>query len=164
MFLTPADLEAFVTIDEAKAEAMIEDAVAMATLAAPCLSTPEFQSDDAKVAAVKAILRGAVLRWNDAGSGALVQHSQTAGPFTNSESYDNRQSRKGMFWPSEIAQLRDLCSTSDDGAAFVVDTAPTGQHGNHSPYCAVVFGASYCSCGAYLTSGEYPLYEGGLYW
>lgn len=32
----------------------------------------------------------------------------------------------------------------------------------HMPWCAVVFGALYCSCGADLTDYEYPLYEGGV--
>lgn len=125
MFITPSDLAAFATIDPAKAEAMIEDAEAMAVLAAPCLSDPEFQGDTAKVAAVKAILRGAILRWDDAGSGALSQHSQTAGPWTESESYDTRTPRRAMFWPTEIAQLRDLCGNSgSSGRAFEVDTIP----------------------------------------
>lgn len=120
MFITPDDLAAFATIDPAKAAAMIEDAEAMAVLAAPCLSTPEFQDDAVKVAAVKAVLRGAVLRWNDAGSGMVQQ--QGAGPFQ--QTIDTKQERRGMFWPSEIAQLRDLCSTGKAGGAFEVDTMP----------------------------------------
>ena len=106
MFLTPEDLAAFATIDSAKAEQMIEDAEAMALLAAPCLSETDFLSSEQRIAAVRAILRGAILRWNDAGSGAVTQ--QTAGPF--SQSLDTRTERRPMFWPSEIAQLRDLCS------------------------------------------------------
>ena len=166
MFITPDDLAPFADIDPAKAGAMIEDAEAMAVMAAPCLSDTEFLNDERLVAAVKAILRGALLRWDEAGSGALSQKSQTAGPFTNSESYDNRQSRKGMFWPSEIAQLRDLCTEFNGdtaSGAFSVDTAP-GSRGGHSLICALAFGAAYCSCGADLTDGEGPLYEGGVFW
>jgi hypothetical protein len=37
MFITPADLEPFATIPEAKATQMIEDAEAMAVLTAPCI-------------------------------------------------------------------------------------------------------------------------------
>ena len=118
MFITPADLEPFATIDPAKAAAMIEDAEAMAVLAAPCLSTLD---DPAKVAAVKAILRGAIVRWHEAGSGAVTQ--QSSGPF--SQSVDTTKTRRGMFWPSEIVQLRDLCGSSGgSGRAFEVDTMP----------------------------------------
>ena len=123
MFLAPDDLTAFADIDPAKAALMIEDAEAMAALAAPCLSSSEFQLDEARVAAVRAILRGALIRWHDAGSGAVTQ--QSAGPF--SQSLDTRQQRRGMFWPSEIAQLRDICagfSGEDSGKAFEIDTTP----------------------------------------
>lgn len=106
-FLDASDLSAFATIDAAKAEAMIEDAEAMAVLAAPCISAGTF----AYQAAVKAILRGAVLRWNDSGSGAL--QAQTAGPF--GQTLDTRQERRGMFWPSEIVALQSLCGDSQGG-------------------------------------------------
>lgn len=119
MFLVPADLTAFATIDETKALAMIEDSEAMALLAAPCLSDPDFLADAALVSVVKAVLRGAILRWNDAGSGAVTQ--QGAGPFQ--QTVDTRTVRRGMFWPSEIAQLRDLCAAfsgeGSDGAFMV---------------------------------------------
>lgn len=121
--LDPADLAPFATIDEAKALAMIEDAEAMAVLAAPCITDLEFQADAVMLAGVKAVLRGAILRWNDAGSGAVTQ--QGAGPFQ--QTIDTRTARKGMFWPSEIAELRDLCarfSGSGDSAAFMVDMTP----------------------------------------
>lgn len=163
-FISPDDLEPFAQIDLDKAVAMVDDAEAMAMLAAPCLSDPEFQGDTTRVAAVKAILRGAVLRWNDAGSGALTQHSKTAGPFTNSESYDTRRDRRVMFWPTEIAQLRDLCAAfngAGKSAAFTIDTAPRSSCDGHKDVCDLNFGWPYCSCGAYLTNNEYPLYEGG---
>lgn len=106
-FLDASDLSAFATIDTAKVEAMIEDAEAMAVLAAPCISAANF----AHMAAVRAILRGAVLRWNDSGSGAL--QAQTAGPF--GQTLDTRQERRGMFWPSEIVALQSLCVDSQGG-------------------------------------------------
>lgn len=106
-FLDASDLSAFATIDTAKVEAMIEDAEAMAVLAAPCISAANF----AHTAAVRAILRGAVLRWNDSGSGAL--QAQTAGPF--GQTLDTRQERRGMFWPSEIVALQSLCVDSQGG-------------------------------------------------
>lgn len=106
-FLDVSDLSPFAEIEPAKAEAMIEDAEAMALLAAPCIAADGF----AFGAAVKAILRGAVLRWNDSGSGAL--QSQQAGPF--GQTLDTRQERRGMFWPSEIVALQSLCADSQGG-------------------------------------------------
>ena len=111
-FLEIEDLAPFAIIDRAKAQAMIEDAEAMALLAAPCITAEAFTNQ----AAVKAILRGAVMRWAEAGSGAL--QAQTAGPF--GQTLDTRQERRGMFWPSEIVQLQGLCAT---GAVYSVSLA-----------------------------------------
>lgn len=121
MFLTFEDLTPFAVIDEAKAWAMIEDAEAMAVLAAPCITAEGF----AQTTAVRAILRGAVIRWNEAGSGAL--QAQTAGPF--GQTLDTRQERRGMFWPSEIVQLQSLCADAQGGVYTVSlagDTAAAG--------------------------------------
>lgn len=123
-YLTPADLAAFADIDEAKALAMIEDAEASAALAAPCITDPLFLDDDALTAGVRSILRGAILRWEESGTGALAQVG--AGSFQ--QSIDTRQPRRGMFWPSELSQLRELCSrfnNAGDRKAFAIDTAPT---------------------------------------
>ena len=106
-FLNVDDLAPFASIETSKAEAMIEDAEAMALLAAPCIAAEGF----AYGSAVKAILRGAVLRWNDSGSGAL--QAQQAGPF--GQTLDTRQERRGMFWPSEIVSLQSLCADSQGG-------------------------------------------------
>ena len=111
-FLYITDLEPFATIDPAKAQAMIDDAEAMAVLAAPCITAPGFLYSGA----VRAVLRGAVLRWNEAGTGAL--QSQTAGPF--GQTLDTRQERRGMFWPSEIAQLQSFCA---GGTSYTVSLA-----------------------------------------
>jgi hypothetical protein len=146
--LTPEDLAPFATIEPAKAQAMIDDAMALAARIAPCILDDGFTDPGA----ARAILRGAVLRWHDAGSGALS--SQSAGPFA--QVIDNRQPRRGLFWPSEIEQLQDLCKADSTGA-FSVDTvaAPAAQHAD---ICALRFGARYCSCGAVLTM-NLPLYE-----
>lgn len=113
--LTPADLEPFATIEAAKAQAMIDDALALAAQVAPCILDADFTGEGA----AKAIIRGAVLRWNDAGSGARSSFQVGA----VQEAYDTRQPRRGMFWPSEITQLQGLCS-GGAAAAFSIDTAP----------------------------------------
>lgn len=109
-------------IDSAKAEVMIEDALALAEAAAPCITDPDFKH----VGAAKAIIRGAILRWNDAGSGAVTQLS--AGSFQ--QTIDNRSERKRMFWPSEITDLQRLCGDRRVGGAFTIDTTPPGAFGS----------------------------------
>jgi hypothetical protein len=135
--ITPDDLAPFATIEPAKAQAMIEDALALAARVAPCINDPEFMYDDA----AKAILRGAILRWNEAGTGS-VQY-QTAGAY--SVSVDTKQPRRSMFWPSEITDLQQLCQETQEAKAFSVDTAP--QLGPlHPPFCGIYFGGV-CDCG-----------------
>ena len=148
--LTPADLEPFADIESTKAQAMIDDALALAARVAPCILTAGFEHD----AAAKAILRGAVLRWHEAGSGAL--QARTVGSV--SEQLDTRQQRRGMFWPSEITDLERLCADATGPQAFAVDTVPTGSL-VHADTCSLYFGATYCSCGASLT-GLFALYGG----
>lgn len=149
--ITPADLAPFADIDEAKANAMIVDALARAAVIAPCILSNDFEHTDA----AKAIIRGAILRWNDAGSGAIVSESVAKGPFTHSQTVDTKQARRSMFWPSEIDELKSLCSAASDGA-FSIDTA--GGASQHAAICSLNFGANYCSCGADLTDGG-PLWE-----
>lgn len=121
-FLDVTDLAPFATIEASKATAMIEDAEAMALLAAPCIAAVGF----AYTTAVKAILRGAVLRWNDSGSGAM--QSQTAGAF--GMTLDTRQERRGMFWPSEIVSLQSLCADSQGGVYSTSLAGPTRADGD----------------------------------
>jgi hypothetical protein len=151
--LTPEDLAPFASIPEPKAAAMIEDAMALAARVAPCVTEETFAHDTA----ARAILRRAILRWHDAGAGSITQES--IGPYTYStDTRDSRSNRSGLFWPSEIEQLQDLCRTDDtSGQAFAVDTVNLGVS-QHADICALRFGATYCSCGAILTGG-WPLYE-----
>lgn len=145
----PEDLAPFATIDVSKANAMIEDAMAMAARVAPCILEDTFAYEGA----ARAILRGAILRWHDAGSGALS--AQTAGPF--GQTLDTRVQRRGMFWPGEIEQLQDLCKGTEVSGAFSVDTVALSGVVAHADSCSINFGALYCSCGAVLTQGL-PLY------
>ena len=110
------DLKPFAPgLDPAQAAIMITDALALAAEVAPCITDSGFT----KGAAAKAIIRGAILRWNDAGSGASVQLG--AGQFQ--QTIDTRQKRRGMYWPSEITDLQKLCQTGK-GQAFTIDTYP----------------------------------------
>lgn len=53
-----------------------------------------------------------------------------------------------------------LAPVDTTGKAFSI--TPSGSTSAHMPWCALNFGATYCSCGADLTGYEYPLYEGGV--
>lgn len=114
--LTPADLANFATIPTAKAAAMIDDALAMAAVVAPCITAGGF----AHRAAAKAIVRGAVLRWHEAGSGAVVTQST----MSYGQTIDTRQPRRGMFLRSEIDDLRKMCAGDDTGGAFEINLFP----------------------------------------
>lgn len=118
--IEPADLEPFVDIDSAKAEAMIDDALAMAQRVAPCITDDDFEYADA----AKAILRAAILRWEASGSGAYSTHQTMVGNVQQMETFDSRQQRRGMFSPSEINDLAALCADTGSGKAYEVDTMP----------------------------------------
>ena len=159
-FIAEADLAPFATIDVAKAAAMIEDAEAQAILVAPCLpgllTAPVDETTEAealrlaKLSASKSILRAAILRWDEAGTGAV--QTQVTGPFSQTTQY---QARRGMFWPSEIEQLQGICKDPESGKAYSVDTVAMAAI--HAPWCALMLGATYCSCGADIAG--YPIYE-----
>ena len=155
MFIKPEDLAPFATIEATKLAAMIEDAEAQACLAAPCLNDPSVTLPEWVFPAVKSILRGAIIRWDDSGSGAVQQ--QTAGPF--SMMLDNRQKYRALFQPTEIEQLRAVCAkvtNQKPGAAWSVSMAPSSLPG-HAPWCDLYFGGTVDSCG-YDIAG-FPLYE-----
>jgi hypothetical protein len=132
--LVPADLAPFAVIDSVKAQAMIDDAMARAARFAPCILTPDFAYEGAALA----ILRGAILRWNDAGSGAYTSKQETAGPFSLSQGIDSQPPRRSLFWPSEITELQDLCKGPEVSGAYSVDTVGTtfGYYGYPSTVMA----------------------------
>lgn len=119
--LSPSDLTPFApNLDEVKAQAMIDDAIALAARVAPCILDEDFPHG----AAAKAVLRGAILRW--------IQSSET-GPTLTAGPYQLRQdggdsdavklaqlrARRSLFWPSEINDLQDLCRSSSPDAVSV---------------------------------------------
>lgn len=118
-----ADLRPFdPNIDAAKATLMITDALAMAEVFAPCIFEPGFT----KTAAAKAIIRGAILRWNEQGAAGSVSTTKVAGGYTVSQTVDTKQVRKVAFWPSEITDLQSLCGSSQV-QAFTIDTYPVEE-------------------------------------
>lgn len=120
--LTPADLAPFADIAPALAAAMIDDAVALAWLHAPGLEL--IAQEEPRWAMAKAIVRGAVLRWHTAGDDGLTSHSVTDGPFSEQQSF---APRRGMYYPSEIAQLKQLVRGAEEGKAFTVSLTGTAD-------------------------------------
>lgn len=151
--LAKTDLPSAVQSNEL-VDAMVAGANAKAARVAPCLSSEDPAPADDQVAEAKLILIGAVKRWVEAGSGAL--QSQTAGPF--GVTVDTRQRGGFNLWPSEIEQLQAICKDINAGKAYAIDTAPS-LGGAHLPWCALNFGATYCSCGADVA--DEPIYELG---
>lgn len=147
--ITPADLAPYATIAEDKAQSMITGALARAALKAPCIAKADFQHTEA----AKAVIIEAILRWNDAGTGAVTQN--VAGPFQ--QTVDTTVRRRGLFTPSEIEELEEMCrETNAPGKAWSYDTAGGGR-GSHADICSLNLGANFCSCGADIAGN--PLWE-----
>ncbi|QSL99753.1 head-to-tail adaptor [Gordonia phage Ecliptus] len=146
----PSDLPVAVASD-AMAETWINGANARASRVAPCLSATYPPPSADQLAEAKLILVGAVIRWSQAGAGAL--QSRTAGPY--GQVLDTRQRGGFNLWPSEITQLQEICKTGDQGRAYAVDTVQAGS--SHSPICSLYFGGGDCSCGASLAGT--PIFE-----
>jgi len=149
--LTPSDLKPFATIPPDKAQAMCDDALAIAAVVAPCILDPRFQYADAALA----IIREAVLRWHAAGTGGVT--SQTAGPF--GITVDTNYRRSGMFTPAEIALLQSLCrDNAAGGGAWNYDTV-AARGTLHAKVCSVNFvDGHHCTCGATITPTGQPLW------
>lgn len=157
--ITEADLptSALADVDPSQLALMLAGANAKAARIAPCLADGATPAPTAgQLAEARLVLLGAVLRWLEAGSGALQQ--QAAGPF--SVTVDTRQRGGYNLWPSEIEQLQAVCrnGAAVSSGAFAVDTAAPDLTG-HAPWCALAFGSLYCSCGADIAG--VPIFELG---
>ena len=125
MFLTPDEVIAIDdsgTLTEAKAAILIEDTVSRAIGLVPEL---EGVLSDNQTRAVKAILRKAILRWHQTGSGAVVQRSESTGSYSASETVDTKSADRALFTQNEIKELRGLFNTdsanSRKGKAFYLE-------------------------------------------
>lgn len=130
---------------------MVAGVNARALRVAPCLA----DADPNLVAEARLVLLGTLTRWAQVGGGARTQ--EVAGPF--SVTTDTRSVSSGYsLRPDEITQLQALCTdaTGSTGRlAFSLDTLP--QRSAHLPWCNLMFGATYCSCGVDIAG--YPIYE-----
>lgn len=147
--ITSADLPTDVAAN-AMAGTWVNGANARASRVAPCLAATDPAPTEDQLAEANLILIGAVIRWSQAGSGAV--QSQTAGPF--GVTFDNRQRGGFNLWPSEITQLQDICKNGSESKAYSVDTVSCGNY--HSPICSIYFGGD-CSCGVSIAGQQ--IYE-----
>lgn len=117
------DFEAWNLSDTERLDQLIGDVLAQAAIVAPCLDAPAF----AYGRAAKAVLREAVLRRLDAGTGAVTTRQQGTGPFSQMEVVDARGMR-GILRPDDISQLQTLCSLHNDetesGRLSYIDLTP----------------------------------------
>lgn len=143
-------------LDPATLVIMLAGANASAGRVAPCLVDTTTPPTADQLAEAKLVLLGAVTRWSQAGAGGVTTVQQGAGPFQQSTTTDNRPRSGYKLWPSEIAQLQDICKGQTKAGAFSIDTAPS-LDGQHAPWCALAFGATYCSCGVDIAG--YPIFE-----
>ena len=101
---------------------------------------------------VCSVVRRSIEAQSSPGAG-MSQFQATTGPFTNSYTPTNPH---GDFYLTKAEK-----SALGDGRqrAFGVNVASMPVAEAHRPWCALMLGALYCSCGADLTNGEYPLWE-----
>lgn len=135
----------------AMAATWVDGANARASRVAPCLADDDPAPTDDQLAEARLVLIGAVMRWSQAGSGAL--QSENIGPL--GYTVDTRQRGGFNLWPSEINQLQDICNNGAQASAYSFDTVPCGPY--HSPICSIYFGSEDCSCGASIACQ--PIYE-----
>lgn len=146
-------------LDRELVQILLRDGLAMARMIAPCIDEPDFAFADV----ASAIIRSAVLRWAESGSGAVQSESQSAGPFSQSVTFDTRQTRRSLFYPSERAELEKLCRQNAQGVyavdAVPVDSGVCPRYGEQA-FCPYMLGStsSPCEvCGVTLN----PTYWGG---
>lgn len=130
-------------LDRRVVDILIRDGLAMARMVAPCIDDDEFVYGDAATA----IIRSAVLRWAESGSGAVTTEQDTAGAFSHQVVYDTRSARRSLFFPSEIKKLEALCSTATGvGAVDTIPAAVTGCVAGGPGGCVYVCGSVSSPC------------------
>lgn len=126
--ITYPDLQKFdAALDEAQADDMIATAWARAGQAAPCLRDAHDDTLDAEdLEIVKDVLRSAILRWVERGSGAVV--SRNAGEY--GETLARIDDSGNLFRPGEIRDLKEVCgNVRKRGRASTIATLPTSAGG-----------------------------------
>ncbi len=120
LYLQPADFTALVELEPERLVILIEDAETFATMAAPPLAAPDALTEQQRAQA-RTILRRAVVRESDSGTGAKVQ--EVAGPY--SYSVDTRTAGRVSFLTDEEEDaLRGVVGLVKSTQAFNTDVTP----------------------------------------
>jgi hypothetical protein len=121
LYLQPADFTALVETEADRLAILIEDAETFAVMAAPPLADPEALTEQQRAQA-RTILRRAVVRESDSGTGAKVQ--EAAGPY--SYTVDTRTaSRVSFLTDEEEDALRGVVGIVKSHQAFNTDVTPS---------------------------------------
>lgn len=107
--------------DPRQVEALISDVLAAAS------AIPGFQPDEpdqAKAARALKVLRWAIIRRLDSGSGAETSVTETAGPWTQTHQYGVKSLL--LLTDEDLAELRRIYR-SDAHKAFMLNTSPRAR-------------------------------------
>lgn len=128
-----------------RAEILIKNAIAVASLHAPCLAEDTLTEQQESVAF--AVILDAVRRHADSGSGALSSETNQVGPFGQTLSYDNRSGIRTGFYQSEVQLLRKICGEGKRkrSLAFSIDTIPNDTNCRRSD-CGYLWGSTGAEC------------------
>lgn len=98
-----SELLAFLpNLDPAQAQELVTGALARAAVVAPCIVEDDFTH----AAAAKDIIRDAILRRAEAGTGAYSKKSVGA----ISVELDTRSALRALFQPGDVSELQALCT------------------------------------------------------
>lgn len=134
---------------EEHAEVLLEDASQFILDVVP---SADSVSANTRRRIVCAVVRRSIEAQASPGAG-MQQFQSTTGPFTNSFTPTNPH---GDFYLTK-AERKALGEGRQKAYGGPVTSAAVSFE-SHRPWCALVFGALYCSCGADLTGGD-PLWE-----
>lgn len=133
---------------------MLDGANAKAARVAPCLVDTATPPTAGQLAEARLVLVGAIQRWHQSGTGVVA--TEQVGPF--GQTFDTRQPSRGYnLWPSEIKLLQEICQTGGTASVGAFSITPTACTSAHLLWCALNFGANYCSCGVDI-AGQ-PIFE-----
>lgn len=153
-----ARLERSLTTTEAEyIDGKIEEAQVLVVGYLGCGDNPYPTADDVP-AAVRIVTSRMVARVIEQSSVAptdfgATQVGTTTGPFSKQITFQSG-SRMGAPWTTK-ADREALDPYRCDSKAYAVDTVPGAVH-VHADTCALVFGATYCDCGAVIAG--VPIY------
>ena len=134
---------------DAHAEVLLEDASQFILDVCPSAVTA---SANTRRRIVCAVVRRSIEAQASPSAG-MSTFQATTGPFTNSYTPTNPH---GDFY---LTKAEKFALGDGRQRAFGVNVASVAVAEVHRPWCALMLGALYCSCGSDLTNGEYPLWE-----